>query len=1051
MTSRCFSVAFCAFLLLYSSQQAHAQFVGKALEEFRQAYPGARFYGSQFHQPVDASDESGNLTSIYGTILATGKTPEDSAWNHVSQVGPMLGENFGTLVPEINEDGEVTQGVMYNRSAGTHKFYTLRFNQYVNDIPVFRSGAGFLVRNTEGNPLVMSAFDVKDMAGAEIGGGGQPAVTGTMLRNVARLMDDQPTERSVLKPRIEQKILATEVQHTIFAGTAEMRATPELAVQFIATRGSVQTYPEYHKYLIVASAASGEILYSESLICYCANCMVNVQGNVSGRATEGLNTLECDPEVPMALPYAEVSINGGNTVFADANGDFNIPHGGSSDVTVTSRLRGQWFEVRDQSAGDSIPEIVQIVTPPGPANFLHNPTANDDLSTANVNAYVEANRVRDFILSYEPTFPTIANQQFFDVNTNIASSCNAFYDGSSINFYQAGGGCNNTSFSDVVHHEYGHHLINVTGNGQGQMGEGSGDVLGVLIQDDPVLGQGFSTCGSGIRTANNNKQYPCSGGIHDCGQLLSGCVWDTRNELVVTEPSSYIDISAQLFLGMLIARGEMTPGDTTISPFITVLYLELDDDDGNINNGTPHYDEIAAGFGAHNMDAPPIQLLDFNYPNDRPELVPHTGGVAFEVEILPLSENPAAGTGVLYVDNGSGFVGYPMNETSPNVYEADFPAADCGSIARYYIEAETTAGSTQTDPGNAPTTWFEALVGDSYTFAFDDDFESNLGWSTSGDATDGQWQRGTPAGGGDRGDPAVDADGSGQCYVTDNVDGNTDVDDGSTILLSPVIDATEASGEAAVVSYSRWYSNNQGDSPEADVFVVDISNDGGSTWTNLETVGPTGGEVRGGWIRKMFRISNFVAPTSQMRLRFNASDLGGGSIVEAGVDAVQIQMVECAEPMTTPAIGKTADGVVSGGQLSDVFESDDSYLAIDPEPTSNPFKQKIEYILQQISPVAAPAEFKFRLEAKMLGGDSGDVMQSMELWNYNTSSFEVVDLSVMAVSDTVVEFTATGDLTRFVNQTTNEITAMVTFNSFSWVGTPFFWDVEIDQIVWLIQ
>ena len=38
----------------------------------------------------------------------------------------------------------------------------------------------------------------------------------------------------------------------------------------------------------------------------------------------------------------------------------------------------------------------------------------------------------------------------------------------------------------------------------------------------------------------------------------------------------------------------------------------------------------------------------------------------------------------------------------------------------------------------------------------------------------------------------------------------------------------------------------EGDGPMQDVFVVQVSDDGGATWVNLETVGPSGPEVNGG-------------------------------------------------------------------------------------------------------------------------------------------------------------------------------------------------------------
>ena len=119
------------------------------------------------------------------------------------------------------------------------------------------------------------------------------------------------------------------------------------------------------------------------------------------------------------------------------------------------------------------------------------------------------------------------------------------------------------------------------------------------------------------------------------------------------------------------------------------------------------------------------------------------------------------------------------------------------------------------------------------------------------------------------------------------------LDNGSTTLLSPTYDMSGLFDPS--VSYWRWYNNGDGGdpSPNNDVFVIDISNDGGNNWTNVESVGPSGAETNGGWIQHSLLVSNFVTPTSQVQLRFVASDLGSGSYVEAAVDDIEITDVDC--------------------------------------------------------------------------------------------------------------------------------------------------------------
>ena len=884
-------VALTAFV---ASACAHDNVISTSkMEAFKTAHPKARFHGQQYFDNEGFFEQTRTSNMIYGTVLSTGTTAQESAWNFYNEIEGIYANEVGELQPQHWPDGNVLQGVMWNRDTQQHKFYTFRFEQVMNDVPVFRSGIGFLVRNEKGYPLVLSGNNLKEMGNFDVANlDVKPVVTDVMKRNAAVAMSAPniaiDSSRSLLLDEAQQQRLPVEVSDAslvIWAGNTNTPVkTPEVAVQFYATQGSRKDFASYRRYFVVAAVDDGEVLLAETQV-----HSFDVNGTVTGEASEGDAALECEPLVNFALPYAEVSISGGNTVFADVDGNFNIPSNVGGTVTVNSRLEGMYFDLFDEAAGGSTPVISINVADPGSVDFVHN-ESGAEFSTANVNAYLHSNIVRDFVLDIEPSFPTIGIQTGFDINTNINSSCNAFYDGSSINFFRNGGGCFNTSYADVVYHEYGHHLVNVTGNDQGQFGEGCSDVMGVILEDNPELAVGFfGDCNGFLRSAENFRTYPCSGGIHDCGQLISGCVWDTINEIRAIDPDNAVDIVSRLFVGMLPVRGA-TGGSSTIGPEITIIFLELDDDDGDIGNGTPHYTQIAAAFNAHNMMAPDLNWISLSFPNGRPETISPAGGTSFQVDVASAASEHMADSGILHVDTGNGFVEYPMTVIDADSYLATFPAVDCDTDVQYFVTVDAVNGETQTSPSGAPMqNTFSTFSAFDLDLAFDDDFETDMGWTVSGTASTGLWERGVPAGGGDRNDPPTDADGSGSCYVTENEAGNSDVDDGTSILTSPIMDATVVGDEVAYVTYYRWYNNGDSDDP----FTVEISNDGGANWETLEVVGPAGPETEGGWILKRFSVADVLAPTDNMRLRFTAEDFGGLDIVEAGIDGVAIQVVSC--------------------------------------------------------------------------------------------------------------------------------------------------------------
>ncbi len=289
--------------------------------------------------------------------------------------------------------------------------------------------------------------------------------------------------------------------------------------------------------------------------------------------------------------------------------------------------------------------------------------------------------------------------------------------------------------------------------------------------------------------------------------------------------------------------------------------------------------------------APPVpRPLVILLPDGLPEYLEPGVPTTFIVRIENGGQNYVAGTGRLhYRYDGGDFLTSELTSIGKGLYEATLPPAGCDAVPEFYISAMGDGGSTVLSPPDAPNSVYTALVG-TVTIVMEDNFETHQGWTVSGDALDGHWERGVPVGGGGRGDPPRDFDGSGRCYLTGNEVGDSDVDGGYTYLTSPTIDLCEI--EDPQVEYALWYTNNVGNAPNNDLFKTYISSDNGASWVLAETIGPAS---IGGWAEHSFNVTDFVTPTEQTKVRFEASDLDSASVVEAGIDAFRVVIVECDE------------------------------------------------------------------------------------------------------------------------------------------------------------
>ncbi|MES2641572.1 MAG: M36 family metallopeptidase [Myxococcota bacterium] len=519
----------------------------------------------------------------------------------------------------------------------------------------------------------------------------------------------------------------------------------------------------------------------------------------------------------------------------------NVSTGTDGSFTVdgaegwSTRLRGSYVTVRNQAGSDGALSFTGDIAPTWT-------TGAGDL--AEIGSYVFLHHVREWGLLFGPEVPVVTEPLTSYVN--LESTCNAYYDGN-VNFYEAGGGCNNTGrIADVNYHEWGHgfHYYSLeSGAFDGSISEGIGDVVAALQTLDPTIAPYFATNGAGIRELETDYVYPddVTGEVHQDGLIFAGAMWDLYLALSGTYGEAVgVKGTAWAVTSHLLA--DSIKGGPTIDESYDEVVL-ADDDNRDLSDGTPHQCEIIDAFGRHGLGP--------NGGGDSLLSLAHTAignqpaGISIAVSGDVQNLSPACVTftietvDVVYsTDGGASWDTTPLG-VAGEAFDGELSGMPSGSVVEYYLRAVADDGTEVSLPAGgeiAPYTFYVGTLEELYCESFDDGDGGYTHALLDGDDQRGadDWAFGAPDGYSD--DPT-------EAFTGRSVWGN-DLGGGQyngayqpsivNRLSSVPIDV--AGNAQVVVQYRRWLNVEDGLYDDARVYAGDSV-----VWSNYETGERDGG------------------------------------------------------------------------------------------------------------------------------------------------------------------------------------------------------------------